>query len=89
MTYVITEPCLGVKDGGCVLVCPVDCIHPTPEELAFKHEEMLYIDARTCIDCGLCLDECPAGAIFHEDDLPEKWASYVERNAEFYRRLSA
>jgi ferredoxin len=28
MTYVIAEPCIGVKDTACVDACPVDCIHP-------------------------------------------------------------
>ncbi len=32
MTYVIAEPCIGTKDNSCVEVCPVDCIHPTPDE---------------------------------------------------------
>ncbi|MBQ11918.1 MAG: ferredoxin, partial [Planctomyces sp.] len=26
MPYVITEPCIGVKDAACLEVCPVDCI---------------------------------------------------------------
>ena len=32
MTYIIAEPCIGVKDTACVDVCPVDCIHPTKNE---------------------------------------------------------
>ena len=32
MAYVIAEPCIGQKDNSCVEVCPVDCIHPTPDE---------------------------------------------------------
>lgn len=31
MAYVITEPCIGVKDRSCVTVCPVDCIYELPE----------------------------------------------------------
>jgi NAD-dependent dihydropyrimidine dehydrogenase PreA subunit len=27
MTFVITEPCIDVKDRSCVDVCPVDCIY--------------------------------------------------------------
>ncbi len=86
MTHVITEPCIGTKDTACVAVCPVDCIHPTAEELAFKHEDMLYIDPDICIDCGLCVDECPVQAIFLEDELPEKYTKYIQINAEYFSR---
>ena len=44
MTYVIAEPCIGTKDNSCVEVCPVDCIHPTPDEPGYDKTEMLYID---------------------------------------------
>ena len=50
----------------------------------FEEADMLYIDPDTCIDCGLCVDECPVKAIFPEEDLPEEWESFVEKNAEFY-----
>jgi NAD-dependent dihydropyrimidine dehydrogenase PreA subunit len=42
MAHVIAQPCIGVKDGACVTVCPMDCIHPG--------EKMLYIDPDPCID---------------------------------------
>lgn len=84
MTHVIAEPCIGTKDTACVAVCPVDCIHPTREAADFDHEEMLYIDPSVCIDCGLCVDECPVRAIFPEDELPEEWASFKERNALYF-----
>ncbi len=45
---------------------------------------MLYIDPESCIECGLCLDECSAGAVFAEEDLPEKWKPYVWRNAAYF-----
>ena len=32
MAYVITEPCVDVKDASCVDVCPVDCIYPLATE---------------------------------------------------------
>src|SRR4051795_8351015 len=44
MAYVIAEPCIGTKDNSCVEVCPVDCIHPTPDEPDYDKVEMLYID---------------------------------------------
>src|SRR5204863_5892334 len=43
MAYVIAEPCIGTKDNSCVEVCPVDCIHPTPDEPDYDSVEMLYI----------------------------------------------
>jgi NAD-dependent dihydropyrimidine dehydrogenase PreA subunit len=39
-----------------------------------------------CIDCGACVPVCPVSAIFALDDLPEKWASFTERNAKYYGR---
>lgn len=80
MPYVITEPCIGTKDRSCVDVCPVDCIHDEPSD------EMLFIDPDVCIDCGACVSACPVEAIFAESDVPQKWESYIEVNAEFYRR---
>ena len=78
MPYVIAEPCIGVKDKACVAVCPVDCIH--------EGEDQLFIDPNECIDCGLCEPECPVDAIFMEDELPEKWKSFAEKNAQFYQK---
>ena len=65
MTYVITEPCIGVKDASCVDVCPVDCIH------ARVDDAMFFIDPDECIDCGACEPECPVTAIFAEDAVPD------------------
>ena len=84
MSHYIAEPCIGTKDTACVAVCPVDCIHPTQEEKGFETVEMLYIDPNTCIDCGLCVDECPVKAIFPEEDLPEEWQKFVQINADYY-----
>jgi ferredoxin len=88
VAHVIAEPCLGVKDGGCISVCPLDCIHPTAEERAFQEEDMLYIDPGVCIDCGLCADECQKGAIFSENALPDQWAHFKRRSAEYYAKHS-
>lgn len=87
MPYIITEPCIGTKDTSCVDVCPVDCIHPAKEESEeFDAEQMLFIDPETCIDCGLCVDECPVQAIFDEGDVPEEWQQYIQINADFYNK---
>src|SRR5687768_14336469 len=81
MAFVITQPCIGTKDTACVVVCPVDCIHPTKEEASFAAAEMLYIDPGTCIDCGLCVDECPVKAIFQDVDGSAESASFMETSA--------
>jgi ferredoxin len=84
MTYVIAEPCIGNKDSSCVKVCPVDCIHPAPDEPGYGRAEMLYINPEECIDCGACDDECPVDAVFPEDQLPQQWAAFRDRNTAFY-----
>ena len=85
MAHIIAEPCVGTKDTACVEVCPVDCIHPGPDHEASAESEQLYIDPDTCIDCGLCVDECPVQAIFPEEDLPDEWIKYVQINADWYK----
>ena len=64
MTRIITALCL--RDGGCVPVCPVECIVPGKPEAEWPN---FYIDVDTCIDCGACEVECPFGAIFIEDEV--------------------
>jgi NAD-dependent dihydropyrimidine dehydrogenase PreA subunit len=78
MTYVITEPCIGVKDASCVEVCPVDCIHSDDDH------EQYFINPDECIDCGVCAEVCPVEAIFFEDDVPEQWANYLLKNKEYF-----
>lgn len=80
MPYIITEPCVGVKDASCVDVCPVDCIHTS------EADEMYYIDPAECIDCTACEPVCPVGAIFYEDSVPIKWNFYIAKNYEYYNR---
>jgi ferredoxin len=85
VTYVIAEPCIGQKDNSCVEVCPVDCIHPTPDEPDYDSVEMLHIDPDECIDCDACVEACPVDACFAEDQLPAEWAKYTEMNAAYYK----
>ncbi|MCX5230566.1 FAD-dependent oxidoreductase [Streptomyces sp. NPDC006553] len=82
MTYAITQTCC--NDATCVAVCPVNCIHPTPEEPDFGTTEMLYIDPRACIDCGACADACPVDAIFPADRLTGRLREYEALNAGYY-----
>ena len=85
MAYVIAQPCIGVKDTACVTICPCDCIHPTADEAGFAAAEQLYIDPAVCIDCAMCAAECPVNAIFADDELPEEWRDFIEKNAAHYR----
>jgi len=79
VTYVITEPCIGTKEGSCVDVCPAGCIHTTPDAL------QNFIDPDVCIECEQCLLVCPVNAIFLDTDVPTEWAAYIEVNASFFR----
>ncbi len=79
MTYVITEPCIGVKDASCVDVCPVDCIHATDDD------KMFFIDPDECIDCGACEPECPVTAIFPEEDVPANMNQFVQINRDVFK----
>lgn len=88
MAHIIGKNCIDVKDTSCVLVCPVDCIHPTKQEEDFEKVNQLYIDPVTCIDCGLCVDECPVKAIFPENDLPADEMEFIQKNAEYYQNKS-
>lgn len=73
MTYVVTENCIRCKYTDCVDVCPVDCFH--------GGANFLVIDPEECIDCDVCVAECPAEAIFAEEDLPEGQKQFIEINA--------
>jgi len=84
LSYVIAEPCIGQKDGSCVEVCPVDCIHPTPDEPGHDSVEQLYIDPEECIDCDACVEACPVDAIFAADQLPAKWSHFASINADHF-----
>jgi ferredoxin len=74
MTFVVTENCIKCKFTDCVDVCPVDCFHEGPN--------FLVIDPDECIDCSLCEPECPAKAIYSEDEVPEDQKEFIELNRE-------
>ncbi len=74
MTFIVGENCIKCKYTDCVEVCPVDCFH--------EGANFLVIDPEECIDCTLCVPECPAEAIFAEEDLPSDQAQFLKLNAE-------
>ena len=74
MAMVVTAPCVGCKYTDCVVVCPMECF--------YGDEQQLYIDPDDCIDCGACVPECPVEAIFLDADVPAKWHSFVQLNAD-------
>jgi|TARA_B110000116_G_C16409135_1_gene390990 ferredoxin len=74
MTFIVGENCIKCKHTDCVEVCPVDCFYEGPNFLVIHPDE--------CIDCALCEPECPVGAIFAEDEIPEGQELYLELNAE-------
>jgi ferredoxin len=78
MAFVVCEPCIKCKYTDCVAVCPVACFH--------EGENMLVIDPEVCIDCGVCVDECPAHAIYLEDEVPAPWKEYTALNAEYAKQ---
>lgn len=82
MPHVITQSCC--SDGSCVYACPVNCIHPSPDEPGFATAEMLYIDPVACVDCGACVSACPVGAIAPDSKLTDKQLPFIELNAGFY-----
>ncbi len=86
MPHVITQSCC--NDGSCVFACPVNCIHPTPDEPGFATSEMLYIDPVACVDCGACVSACPVGAIAPDTRLDSTQLPFVEINAAFYPKRS-
>lgn len=74
MTHVVTENCVRCRYTDCVDVCPVDCFREGPN--------FLVIDPDECIDCAVCIPECPANAIVAEEDVPPEQAVFVQLNAE-------
>ncbi|MBW5420224.1 4Fe-4S dicluster domain-containing protein [Streptomyces sp. BG9H] len=78
MTYVITQPCVDIKDGACVDVCPVDCIE------GGEKDRQLFIDPERCVDCDLCLTVCPVDAIYPEAEVPPEWEHFTQLNADHF-----
>ncbi|WP_280150926.1 ferredoxin FdxA [Piscinibacter sp. XHJ-5] len=78
MTYVVTEACIRCKYTDCVSVCPVDCFH--------EGANFVVIDPQVCIDCAVCVPECPVGAIVAEDELTSDQQPYLALNARYAKQ---
>lgn len=77
MAHVVTDACIACRYTDCVDVCPVDCFHAGPN--------FLVIDPDECIDCAVCIPECPVEAIYAESDVPAEHAAFIELNSELAR----
>lgn len=80
MTHVVTERCVKCRYTDCSTVCPVECFWE------IEDPAMLVIDPDTCIDCGLCIPECPVHAIYTEDEVPEPYKEWTEKNRELFSK---
>ena len=72
MTHVVTEACINCRYTDCVSVCPVECFHRGPN--------FLVIDPDVCIDCAICVPECPVDAIVADFDLPAAQVEFLDIN---------
>lgn len=78
MTFVVTESCIRCQYTDCVEVCPVDCFHEAPN--------MLVINPDECIDCNLCVPQCPVDAIFADDELPADQELFLQINQDLSQK---
>lgn len=76
MTYVIAQPCVDVKDKGCIEECPVDCI--------YEGKRSLYIHPDECVDCGACEPVCPVEAISQDRRVAEEDQVFIDDNRVFF-----
>lgn len=79
MAYVITSPCVDVKDGACVEECPQDCI--------YQGDRKMYINPNECTDCGACEPACPIGAISVDRRVPATDKGFIASELEFFTEL--
>ncbi|GAA3308508.1 ferredoxin family protein [Streptomyces cinereospinus] len=79
MTHVVTEQCVHCKFAECITYCPVACFR--------EAGTFLVIDPEECIDCGNCVEACPADAIYPEDELPPELQPALEWNSRLALQL--
>ena len=78
MTFVVTEACIRCKYTDCVDVCPTDAFREGPN--------FLVIEPDDCIDCAVCVPECPVSAIYADEDVPEDQQDFIPLNVELARQ---
>lgn len=78
MAHVVVGRCVDCRYTDCCEVCPVECFYE------IENPRMLVIDPGTCIDCQLCVPECPIQAIYAEDEVPEPYKEWTAKNAELF-----
>jgi len=78
MAHIVTGRCVACRYTDCCTVCPVDCFY------LLEEPKMLVIDPDTCIDCQLCVPECPVHAIYADDEVPEPYKEWTDKNRELY-----
>jgi len=83
MTHVVCQPCRDCKYTDCVEFCPV------PGGCFREGERQLYIDPAKCIDCEACVPRCPVEAIYLDEEVPEPWRDYIQKNAEMAPKCPA
>lgn len=77
MPFVVTEPCIQCKYTDCVAVCPMDCFLEGPN--------FLVIDPEECIDCSVCVPQCPVNAIVNATEATDAQRPFIALNAELAR----
>jgi ferredoxin len=82
MTHLVTDNCIKCKHTDCVDVCPVDCFYEGPNFLVINPDE--------CIDCAVCIPECPVGAISAQEDTPNAsvWFDINQRLSQKWPRIT-
>jgi ferredoxin len=78
MPHIVTGRCVDCRYTDCCAVCPVDCFYE------IENPKMLVIDPDTCIDCQLCVPECPVHAIYEDEEVPEPYKEWTQKNAELW-----
>lgn len=77
MTFVVTDSCIQCKYTDCVSVCPMNCFMEGPNFLVINPDE--------CIDCSICVAECPVEAIVGEKEIATDQAHFIQINRELSR----
>nr|CAH7764491.1 unnamed protein product [Callosobruchus chinensis] len=77
MTHFVTDKCIKCKYTDCVEVCPVDCF--------YEGKNMLVINPDECIDCGVCIPECPVDAIVTDNE-QKIFKSFYNINVEYSQK---